>query len=113
MPIPLHWSRQLSRGYNQSAVLASQLAKELHGPVRHLLTRTHATRQQITIATDQRLANVQGSFRLKLQNPAQPLGGIWLVDDVATTGATLIEARRVLVGAGLLVRGAIVVGLAR
>ena len=99
VPVPLHAARQQQRGYNQSALLARELAKALQRPlVENLLTRAKATRPQVDLDFLQRRANVLDAFRC----PAGAFDGtsVLLVDDVCTTGSTLAAASEALKAAG-------------
>jgi ComF family protein len=100
IPIPLHWRRRWSRGYNQSEALARALAAELRLPCRPgWLRRTRATPRQTAQAPSARPGNVRGAFtadrRADLKGKA-----VLLVDDVLTTGSTCSEAARALRQAG-------------
>lgn len=87
VPVPLHRSRRRSRGFNQSELLAKEIARAMGMPiVTDRLRRDRKTRDQITLDGAQRKANVAGAFtwtgpRLE--------GRLLLIDDVTTTGATL------------------------
>jgi len=96
VPVPLHWSRQWRRGFNQ----ARELAVGLGLPVRTLLKRRRHTRSQTGLSAEERYANVRDAF--VLSRGAGPFDGlcIVLVDDVSTTGATLEACARVLKEAG-------------
>lgn len=88
VPVPLYWLRQLRRGYNQSELLALALSERCAGlPLRpDLLRRTRHTRSQTQLSAAERQANLRGAF----QAPSAAKGlSILLVDDVATTRATL------------------------
>jgi ComF family protein len=86
VPVPLHRARLVERGYNQSALLARCLARELGGRATpRALERTHATEQQARLAREARRENVHGAFRVG--RGALP-ERVVLVDDVVTTGAT-------------------------
>ena len=97
--IPLHWWRIWRRGYNQAAVLASLIAKQLHIPVATTLRRRKYTSQQAKLDRVQRAQNVKNAFR-----PHRPAlfqeRNILLVDDVFTTGATLTAAAKTILSAG-------------
>lgn len=88
VPVPLYWLRQLRRGYNQSELLALALSERCAGlPVRtDLLRRTRHTRSQTQLSAAERQTNLRGAFRAF--SAAKGLS-ILLVDDVATTRATL------------------------
>jgi ComF family protein len=92
-PVPLHWSRQFFRGFNQSQLLADVVAKARGWPIENLLMRTHATGHQAHRLREQRLTAVRHAFRMKA-NTSPP--HVVLIDDIATTGATLDACAQVL-----------------
>lgn len=99
VPIPLHWRRYAKRGYNQSAEIAKWLSKWSGVPILHALKRVKATPFQSTYGKDERLANVIDAFQLNVtdaQKEQLRSKKIVLVDDVMTTGATLIAAGKAL-----------------
>lgn len=90
VPVPLHPSRLVERGYNQSALLATHLARLARVRVAHdALERFHATRQQARLSARQRQHNLHGAFAVSRCSGLGPDTRIVLVDDVVTTGATL------------------------
>jgi ComF family protein len=97
VPVPLHWSRQWRRGFNQ----AHELAVGLGLPVRGVLKRRRYTRSQTGLSADERNVNVRKAFVLSTR--AGPLDGLCVVvvDDVSTTGATLEACARVLKEGGV------------
>jgi competence protein ComFC len=98
VPVPLHWSRRLTRGYNQSQILAAKL----HHPaaVSTDLARIRRTKMQPSMASPAaRARNVSGAFAVRTGHPFKDKN-ICLVDDIKTTGATLNECARVLKQAG-------------
>lgn len=105
VPIPMPPLRKLIRGYNQSERIAHELSRLLGFSVEPLLVRSKTpTRQAKLKNRADRLRNQKGSFALISDTLPDD---IILIDDVATTGATLGEARTVLLKAGAKnVRGA-------
>jgi ComF family protein len=105
--VPLHLDKERKRGFNQSEILAKKIGKILNLPVVNLLKRTVYNLPQMSVADKKkRKENVSGIFQLSVGvEPASRQGGhvqslqnknIILVDDVATTGATLFECVKVL-----------------
>jgi ComF family protein len=102
VPVPLHWKRLLSRGFNQSLLLARAARRAASGPApleAGLLRRTRATAPQAELDQARRQQNLRGAFVVRDRARVQGRCML-LVDDVTTTGATLGEARRVLEEAG-------------
>jgi ComF family protein len=101
--VPLAASRLRERGYNQAWELARRTAR-MHGlPVQHdLLLRLRDTPQQMTLAKQQRDANLRGAFMPGGAVARRALQGrcVALVDDVLTTGTTANEAASALIEAG-------------
>lgn len=98
VPVPLSRARYRARGYNQAAMLARPLAWLLQRPFRpQVLERVVETRSQVGLNREQRRRNVQGAFRAQAAVQGRR---ILLVDDVATSGATLDAAAQALKHAG-------------
>jgi ComF family protein len=95
VPVPLHPWRRMGRGFNQ----ARDLAQRLELPVVDGLWRIRPTQSQMALPADARRKNIRGAF---ICSPFAPPNGriVTLVDDVRTTGATLDECAKVLLGAG-------------
>jgi len=99
VPVPLHSSRYRERGYNQSALLAHEIAHHTGIPVREMLKRHIRTKQQASKDRYERMKNVSGAFSL-IDGLTTEHVSIGLVDDVVTTGSTMNECARVLRAAG-------------
>lgn len=97
--MPMHWRRRWSRGYNQAALLAAQIAKRWNAPVRNVVRRRRATTPQAGLTNAKRRANVAGAFRIRRGVRLDGMR-VLLVDDVLTTGATASACARVLKRAG-------------
>lgn len=96
VPVPLHWTRQWSRGYNQAEVIARELARELGAVLETgMLRRIRRTGTQTKLSMEAKAANVKGAFHADtavLSRIISSSGGrahLLLVDDVFTTGSTL------------------------
>jgi ComF family protein len=94
VPVPLHFTRQYARGFNQAAELAAHVGL----PVVNALRRRRATTTQTDLPEGLRHENVKGAFALR--RPVQAGSIVVLVDDVSTTGATVDACARVLLDAG-------------
>lgn len=109
VPAVLHAERARSRGYDQACLLAAVVAERTALPLRIPLRRIRAAVPQITLDRAARAENLRGAYVAE----AGSLRGarVALVDDVATTGATLRSARGALRAAGALVVRSYVVAL--
>ena len=66
IPVPLHWTRQWRRGYNQAEVIARELASALGAELRtDILRRSRRTCSQVRLSLDGKAANVRGAFSLR------------------------------------------------
>ncbi len=99
--VPVHAARRAARGYDQAALLARAAAGELGLPAVPLLCRERATAPQFDLGRDRRAANVADAFAVDPARAAQ-VRGRWvvLVDDVVTTGSTLVACAGALLAAG-------------
>ena len=100
--VPLHRKRALTRGFNQSKLLASLIGKALDIPVTGCLEKTRLTKNQNELSRENRLVNLKGAFRIRpdIEEAAVRGAGILLIDDVMTTGTTLNEISRMLMDRG-------------
>lgn len=96
VPVPLHPKRNRERGFNQSTLLANGLSKSLNTHVENkILIRTRYTTPQFSLDKIHRKANLSGAFALSTGTSVQGKT-IALIDDIATTMATLSECAKVL-----------------
>ncbi len=97
MPVPLHHSRLLKRGFNQSHAIACQLHKHLGIPIDLSCRRIKRNPRQQGLKRKERLRNLKQAFAV-----TQPVDGahIAVIDDVMTTGATVTELSQCLLDAG-------------
>ena len=105
VPIPSLASAVRRRGLNHAATLAARAAGLLGLSWRPLIRRRPAGGDQRTLGAAGRRRNVVGTMQASPHD-----GPVVLVDDVCTTGASLIEAARALSAAGVHVAGAAVLG---
>lgn len=91
VPIPISKARLKERGFNQAGTIATILAKQFNLKTRNnVLVRSKDTKPQYSNNRKERFDNVKDVFRVK--NPQEVGKSILLVDDICTSGATLIEA---------------------
>jgi ComF family protein len=104
VPMPLHWLRRWHRGFNQSELLAREIARKWNVPVCALVRRKKATAPQAGLTSAERRKNVEGAFEVgkgEVGKPARLKGmRLLLIDDVLTTGATASACARALKRAG-------------
>lgn len=122
IPVPLHWTRKWSRGYNQAEIIAREVASILGAELRtDILQRSRRTRTQTKLSIEGKAANVHGAFVVqenifdcfknknsgrssshnKLNKKADcsdltNLKHLLLIDDVFTTGSTLYACHQAL-----------------
>ena len=94
IPVPLHRTRLRQRGYNQSALLAKHLGKQLGIPVDyHSLTKHKHTANQAELSLTARQNNLKNAFRVSRPIKASHVA---IIDDVITTGSTAREIAKIL-----------------
>ena len=98
VPAVLHVQRARLRGYDQAALLASEIARQVALPLRAPLRRVRLAKPQVQLDRSARVENMRNAFVAE----AGAVRGLRaaLIDDVATTGATLAAAAGALRAAG-------------
>ncbi len=105
VPVPLHPQRLATRGYNQAALLAQELARiSRFGCDPRLLRRARETERQVGKSRAARLTNASGAFELRRKPRA---ANIVLVDDVVTTGSTVRACAQALNQGGVALVGVV------
>jgi ComF family protein len=99
VPMPLHWRKRWQRGFNQADLLAREIGRRTHTPVRNALRRVRSTVSQAGLTSAKRRENVSGAFGTKNRKALDGLS-VLLIDDVMTTGATAASCARALKRAG-------------
>jgi ComF family protein len=95
VPVPIHWTRRCTRGFNQAELLCEAFPAE--AVCRDILFRAKATAPQASLKAEQRRTNLVNAFRVRGKLDGKR---VLLVDDVVTTGHTARECARVLMEAG-------------
>jgi ComF family protein len=94
IPVPLHKSRLLERGFNQSEEIARILSGYINIPMdRHSLRRIRPTQPQTGLSPSKRRNNIRRAFEF---TPKKPYQAVAIIDDVITSGSTMSEICRLL-----------------
>lgn len=107
VPVPLHWSRQRKRQFNQAEEIVRAISNERGLPSQKLLKRVRRTVTQTRLSRRQRMENLKKAFALRKTFRGKYLvdfleaPGVILVDDVFTTGSTVDACSKVLRQAGV------------
>lgn len=100
IPVPMHKTKKSVRGYNQSELLASEIAKHMElGFEKNVLIKTKNTKVQSTLTKTQRIENIKNAFCVT-DNAKIKDKKVILIDDIYTTGSTVNECSKVLKKAG-------------
>lgn len=113
IPVPSSEASMNARGFNPAQVLAFELAKRISSSQKSFATTinaleiNHRVADQASLDANERRKNLIGAMSVRANFKHQALLGrqVMLVDDIVTTGSTLIEARRALIQVGLPVAG--------
>ena len=100
VPVPLHWTRRLKRGYNQSESLVKGISQVTGWRKDYkILVRSRRTKSQTMLSIGEKMANVSGAFAVDMRHLRRlrfKPHHILIIDDVFTTGATMINCQRAL-----------------
>jgi ComF family protein len=97
VPVPLHPRRSRQRGFNQAAILADVIADKHELRTMHAVRRSRNTVSQTSLNEVLRAQNVAGAFAPEAEMMGMMAGKrVTIIDDVATTGATISEVATVL-----------------
>lgn len=108
IPVPLHWFRRYRRGFNQASLLLRDwhrhatdagICRKHHRVLHHALVRGRRTTAQTGLGKAERAANLKGAFTVRSIEAVEGRR-VLLVDDVLTTGATVVECARALMDSG-------------
>lgn len=99
VPMPMHWRRRWSRGFNQADLLARVLSRRIGVRVCGAVRRVKATPPQAGLTAAKRRANMSAAFAVRLPESVRGKR-VLLIDDVFTTGATAGACARALKRAG-------------
>jgi ComF family protein len=100
-PVPLHWRKRWQRGFNQSDLLAREIARRRGIPAVNALRRVRYTESQAGLSNTGRRKNVAAAFECRRAGQALAGKRVLLIDDVMTTGSTAAACARVLKQAGV------------
>ncbi len=98
IPVPLAPWRLRKRGFNQATDLCKELSKQTGIPVKDVLVRTRNTKPQSECDRQERLHQLHGSMAINSEKGILGLNNIVLVDDIYTTGGTIQECIKTLIG---------------
>ena len=97
IPVPIHTKRRMERGYNQSALIAKEISKEIQkiDYLEDVLIKKINNKPQSTKNKSERKNNVIGAYYMKNKEKINNKK-ILLLDDIYTTGNTVNECCKIL-----------------
>lgn len=104
VPVPIHWTKYIDRGYNQAQVIAEEIGKRLNIPVLEgVLVRKKRTIAQKQLSESERARNLEHAFYVseKWKTALRTLNSIMIIDDIYTTGSTINLCAKKIKEAGL------------
>ncbi|MCG3203817.1 MAG: hypothetical protein KCHDKBKB_00489 [Elusimicrobia bacterium] len=110
VPVPMSSWKELKRGYNPPFLVAREMASQLKSAFYpNFLVRNFFSRSQTKMGRKERFHNAVKGFKLKRRDKVLSGQSVLLVDDVSTTGATLVVCARLLKSLGAIRVGGIVI----
>jgi len=105
IPVPLHWTRRLWRGFNQTEIIARICSTQWHIPIAHLLVRIKKTPQLTKLSKKDRAVALTDCFTFSSkalrEKKCYKNTIIAIVDDLCTSGATVREMSILLYDLGV------------
>ncbi len=98
--VPMHWTKKIYRGFNQAEEIAQYISKEKHIPFIKGIVKHKKTAHQSSLDRMARSTNLTGAFALNNGGHSFKGKHVLLIDDVMTTGSTIIEVARTIFKAG-------------
>ncbi|MGQ9818357.1 MAG: ComF family protein [Candidatus Kapaibacteriales bacterium] len=96
VPVPIHKAKQRERGFNQSEIIGYEISKCTGLPLKNIIYRNRYTATQTKLNAEDRKKNVQNAFNLVCAAKDVCNKNFLLIDDVLTTGATLVSCGKLL-----------------
>lgn len=104
VPVPISVQREKERGFNQAEIIGKELCREFGLVMNNsIISRIRDTGKQFGLHKEERSRNIKNAFSIKVNSSGKNGvrgGKFLLVDDVCTTGSTLVELSRILLEAG-------------
>lgn len=109
IPVPMHKKKRAKRGYNQSELIARNLANYFKIPIdTKVLIKQVNTPMQSSLGKEERAKNVQNVYKVQNEEKIKDKN-VLLVDDIYTTGATVKECKKIVKLAGAKKVGVIII----
>ena len=109
IPVPIHRKRKIERGYNQSELIARDLAVYFKIPIcTNILIKQKNTVMQSGLGRKDRIKNVQNVYKVKHKEKIKGKN-ILILDDIYTTGSTIKECKKILKTGGARKVGTIII----
>ena len=95
VPVPMHFYKEMKRGYNQTDYIAKGMSEVCGLPVMNILKMTRTRKTQTSFNRRQRLSNADNLFKVK-EGIDLTDKSVLIVDDVCTTGTTISSAAKTI-----------------